>query len=163
MITREPPDHVGFGHSCRDIECRSPTQRLVCVDWVLAAAVVIAAGYILGSAGGFSAGRFMGWFAGGVVDVLLGEPLGLNGIIFAGITYLALRFRERFLMYGLIQQAIIVFVVVMLAQLLRTLSLNFFANQDWNWLPLTTALSSAVLWPYSYKLFTALEPRRGFR
>tara|TARA_B100000900_G_scaffold278631_1_gene238288 strand:+ start:1509 stop:1976 length:468 start_codon:yes stop_codon:yes gene_type:complete len=108
-------------------------------------------------------GVLWAWFAGGVVDVLLGEPLGLNGIIFAAITYLALRFRERFLMYGLIQQAIIVFVVVMLAQLLRTLSLNFFANQDWNWLPLTTALSSALLWPYSYKLFKALEPRRGFR
>jgi hypothetical protein len=66
-------------------------------------------------------------------------------------------------MYGAIQQALIVFIVVMLAQLFRGFSLNFFANQDWNLLPLTTAVSSALLWPYAYRFFRALEPRRGLR
>ena len=108
-------------------------------------------------------GVLWAWCAGGIIDVLLGEPLGLNGVIFATIAYLLLRFRERFLMYSAIQQGLMVFVVVLLAQLLRNFSLSFFANQDWNWLPLTTAVSSALLWPYCHKLFKALEPRRGFR
>ena len=108
-------------------------------------------------------GVLWAWLAGSVVDILLGEPLGLNGLLFATITYLSLRFRERFVMYGAIQQALIVFIVVMLAQAVRSFSLNFFANQDWNLLPLTTDLSSGLLWPYAYRSFRALEPRRGFR
>lgn len=108
-------------------------------------------------------GVLWAWLAGGVVDVLLGEPLGLNGLIFATITYLLLRFRERVAMYGAIQQALMVFIVVLLAQLFRNFSLNFFANQDWNLLPLTTALSSGLLWPYAYRFFKALEPHRGIR
>ena len=108
-------------------------------------------------------GVLWAWFAGCIVDVLLGEPLGLNGLIFATITYLLLRFRERFAMYGAIQQVLIVFTVIMLAQLLRSFSLNFFANQDWNWLPLTTAVSTALLWPYAFKFFQALESHRGLR
>ena len=103
------------------------------------------------------------WFAGCIVDVLLGEPLGLNGLIFATITYLLLRFRERFAMYGAIQQILIVFTVSVSAQLLRSFSLNFLANQDWNWLPLTTAVSTALLWPYAFKFFQALELNRGLR
>lgn len=108
-------------------------------------------------------GVLWAWFAGCIVDVLLGEPLGLNGLIFATITYLLLRFRERFAMYGAIQQVLIVYAVIMFAQLLRSFSLNFFANQDWNWLPLTTAVSTALLWPYAFKFFQALESHRGLR
>ncbi len=108
-------------------------------------------------------GLLWAWFAGCIVDVLLGEPLGLNGLIFATITYLLLRFRERFVMSGAIQQVLIVFTVIMFAQLLRSFSLNFFANQDWNWLPLTTAVSTALLWPYAFKFFQALESHRGLR
>ena len=52
---------------------------------------------------------------------------GLNGLIFATITYLLLRFRERFAMYGAIQQVLIVFTVTGSAQLLRSFSLNFFS------------------------------------
>ena len=108
-------------------------------------------------------GVLWAWFAGCIVDVLLGEPLGLNGLIFATITYLLLRFRERFAMYGAIQQVLIVFTVIMFAQLLRSFSLNFFANQGWNWLPLTTAVSTSLLWPYAFKFFQALESHRGLR
>ena len=108
-------------------------------------------------------GVLWAWFAGCIVDVLLGEPLGLNGLIFATITYLLLRFRERFAMYGAIQQILIVFTVSVSAQLLRSFSLNFLANQDWNWLPLTTAVSTALLWPYAFKFFKALELNRGLR
>ena len=108
-------------------------------------------------------GVLWAWFAGCIVDVLLGEPLGLNGLIFATITYLLLRFRERFAMYSAIQQVLMVFTVIMFAQLLRSFSLNFFANQDWNWLPLTTAVSTALLWPYAFKFLQALESHRGLR
>jgi hypothetical protein len=56
-----------------------------------------------------------------------------------------------------------VFVIVVSAQVVRSLCLNFFNNQDWSILPLTTALVSALLWPYVYKLLKALEPKGGFR
>ena len=66
-------------------------------------------------------------------------------------------------MFGLVQQAMLVFVIVVSAQVVRSLCLNFFNNQDWSILPLTTALVSALLWPYVYKLLKALEPKGGFR
>ena len=110
-----------------------------------------------------SLGVVWAWLGGFFVDALLAEPLGLNGAIFAALTYLLLRFRERILMYGLVQQAILVFVFVATAQTVRSLCLNFFNNQDWNLLPLTTSLVSAVLWPYVYKLLRALEPKGGLR
>ena len=103
------------------------------------------------------------WLSGFFVDALLAEPFGLNGAIFAAATYVLLRFRERILMFGLVQQAMLVFVIVVSAQVVRGLCLNFFNNQDWNILPLTTALVSALLWPYVYKLLKALEPKGGFR
>ena len=87
----------------------------------------------------------------------------MNGAIFAAMTYVLLRFRERILMYRPVQQAMLVLVFVAAAQIVRSLCLNFFNNQDWNVLPLTTALASALLWPYVYKLLRALEPKGSFR
>ena len=130
----------------------------------VAAAMVVTAADVLGSASRHTPWRSVwAWLGGFFVDALLAEPLGLNGAIFAALTYLLLRFRERILMYGLVQQAILVFVFVATAQTVRSLCLNFFNNQDWNLLPLTTSLVSAVLWPYVYKLLRALEPKGGLR
>ncbi|GIR63672.1 MAG: hypothetical protein CM15mP68_3380 [Pseudomonadota bacterium] len=129
----------------------------------VAAAMVVTAADVLGSASRHTPWRSVGVARRLFVDALLAEPLGLNGAIFAALTYLLLRFRERILMYGLVQQAILVFVFVATAQTVRSLCLNFFNNQDWNLLPLTTSLVSAVLWPYVYKLLRALEPKAGLR
>ena len=108
-------------------------------------------------------GVLWAWLGGFFVDALLAEPLGLNGAIYAAMTYVLLRFRERILMYRPVQQAMLVLVFVAAAQIVRSLCLNFFNNQDWNVLPLTTALASALLWPYVYKLLRALEPKGSFR
>ena len=57
-------------------------------------------------------GVLWAWLGGFFVDALLAEPLGLNGAIFAAMTYVLLRFRERILMYRPIQQAMLVLVFV---------------------------------------------------
>ena len=75
-------------------------------------------------------GVLWAWLGGFFVDALLAEPLGLNGAIFAAMTYVLLRFRERILMYRPVQQAMLVLVFVAAAQIVRSLCLNFFNNQD---------------------------------
>ena len=108
-------------------------------------------------------GVLWAWLAGFFVDILLAEPMGLNGAIFASLTYMLLRFRERILMYGFVQQAIVVFVFVVIAQVIRSFWLDFFNNQGWSVLPLTSGLITALLWPYAHKLLRALEPKGSFR
>ena len=73
-------------------------------------------------------GLFVAYLMGLVVDALLAEPLGLNGIIFAGVTFVTWSFFERLRMYSVLQQAGVVFALVAGAELLRmgVLSLEFF-------------------------------------
>ena len=53
------------------------------------------------------------WVMGFFVDVMLAEPLGLNGMILASTTYISWRFYERLRMYSALQQCGVVFLLVL--------------------------------------------------
>ena len=91
----------------------------------VAAAMVVTAADVLGFAGQLAPRCLVGVARGLFVDALLAEPLGLNGAIFAAMTYVLLRFRERILMYRPVQQAMLVLVFVAAAQIVRSLCLIF--------------------------------------
>ena len=93
-------------------------------------------------------GIILSWIFGLFVDVLLNEPFGLNGAIFSSLTFFVWRFHQRHQMHSLVQQSMLIFLVIFFAEVFRAFVMDAVADQPWDVLPLTTAFSSAVLWPF---------------
>lgn len=102
-------------------------------------------------------GVFYGFVLGLLLDLIEGAPLGQNALVFSLLAYLSLLVYPRMRAYALIQQAVLVFVLLGIAQLveqwLRTLLGPFSINLAF----LLSALIGAVLWPW---LFTMLQTLR---
>ena len=102
-------------------------------------------------------GLIAAWSVGLCQDVLAGDPLGLNGAILAGITYLTWRFYERLRMYAVLQQCAPLFVLVAFAEWLRSLVLYWALALPLGWTFLVPALISAMIWPFLYLLLQRLR------
>jgi len=102
-------------------------------------------------------GLIAAWILGALVDVLQAEPLGLNGVILAAITYVAWRFYERLRMYSVAQQCGVVFLLVLGAELLRAMVLEVVSGRGWSWGLLLPPLSSMLVWPFVAVLLTRLR------
>ena len=101
------------------------------------------------------------WVLGMLLDVLLAQPLGLNGLILAGVTYISWRFYERLRMYSALQQSGVVFVLVALAELVRGLALNLDSQRGVGWELLSVPVVSMLAWPVIY--LALLRLRVGLR
>ena len=88
------------------------------------------------------------WLFGFYVDALVGDPFGLNGAIFASITFYLLHFKDRLRLQSLSQQMIMIFLMVFLSEIFRGYVLNAVFHQNWDLQPLTLAVSSMLLWPF---------------
>lgn len=104
-------------------------------------------------------GLIMAWLIGALVDVLQAEPLGLNGVLLAGITYVAWRFYERLRMYSIVQQCGVVFVLVLTAEFLRGLVLYLVDDRSLSWGLFGPAFVSLWVWPFLALLLTRLRVR----
>lgn len=93
-------------------------------------------------------GLIAAWLLGALVDVLQADPLGLNGVILAAITYVAWRFYERLRMYSIVQQCGVVFVLVLGAELTRAVVLNLAEDRGLSWGVLGPPAVSLLLWPF---------------
>jgi rod shape-determining protein MreD len=102
-------------------------------------------------------GLIAAWVLGALVDVLQAEPLGLNGVILAGITYVAWRFYERLRMYSVAQQCAVVFLLVAAAEMFRALVLELVDDRGWSWGVLGPAAFSMLLWPLVAMVLTRLR------
>jgi len=102
------------------------------------------------------------WVLGFFVDVLEGSLLGLNGLVLALVTYLALSLYQRLRMFTMLQQASTIFILVGLHQLVSFLVLTG-SNQNTspNLMFLVSAVTSAIVWPLVFYLLRYL--RRSFR
>lgn len=95
-------------------------------------------------------GLISAWMVGVAADVLQADPLGLNGILLAGITYIAWRFYERLRMYSVIQQCGVVFLLVLASELLRALVQDAAWERGVSWGILLPAATSMLVWPVVY-------------
>ncbi len=103
----------------------------------------------------------IGWLLGLVVDVLLGSLLGQHALAYAVIAFITVKLHKQIRVYPLWQQALSVFTLVALGQLLVVWikGITGEAPDTWTyWLP---SLTSAVLWPWLYLVLRDL--RRKFR
>ena len=101
------------------------------------------------------------WCVGLLVDVLYADPIGLNGFILAGVTYVAWRFFERLRMYSVLQQCGIVFVLGLAAELLSVLVIGLGSERQWGWAVVLSPLTSMLAWPLVFLLL--LRIRTGVR
>lgn len=95
-------------------------------------------------------GLISAWVIGLAADVLLADPLGLNGILLAGITYIAWRFYERLRMYSVFQQCGVVFLLVLGSELLRGFVQDAAWSRGWSWGVFAPAAMSMLAWPLVY-------------
>lgn len=102
-------------------------------------------------------GLVAAWVVGLLVDALYADPLGLNGALLAGITYVAWRFYERLQMYAVVQQAGVVFALILVNEGVRMTVQNIAWDRGWSWQFVLPALTSALLWPFVFVLFQRLR------
>ena len=95
-------------------------------------------------------GLISAWVIGLAADVLLADPLGLNGILLAAITYIAWRFYERLRMYSVVQQCGVVFLLVLSSELVRSLVQDAAWGRGWSWGVVAPAVMSMLAWPFVY-------------
>lgn len=93
-------------------------------------------------------GMITAWFVGLLVDILLGDPLGVNGFCLAALTYITWSLYERLRMYSVLQQAGVVFVLVLGTEVLRNLVHVASRGAAFEWQVLLPAVVSMLLWPF---------------
>lgn len=102
-------------------------------------------------------GLVAAWLLGLFVDVLTAEPLGLNGALLAVLTYITWSLYERLRMFSALQQSIILFFLVLLAEFVRMLALLALVERDAQFGFVLVALSSALLWSVVQALLNGVQ------
>lgn len=102
-------------------------------------------------------GLVAAWLLGLLVDVLLGEPLGLNGAMLAVLTYITWSLYERVRMFSALQQSIILFFLVLGAEFVRMLGLLLLIERELQFGFVLVALVSALLWGLIRGLLTGIQ------
>ena len=102
-------------------------------------------------------GLVSAWLTGILLDVLYADPLGLNGVILASVTYLGWRFYERFRMYSIVQQGGVVFFLVLAGEIIRLVVQDLVFDRGFSWGVLSPPLVSFLIWPFLYLLLSRLK------
>lgn len=108
-------------------------------------------------------GLIVAWLLGFGLDVLLENPLGLNGFILALLTYVTWRFHERLRMWSILQQGGVLFVLLLTGEVLRGSLLVIVDGRGFPIAALLAALSSTLIWPAVSILLDRLQRQVGVR
>lgn len=100
------------------------------------------------------------WCVGLFFDVLLGEPLGLHGIGFAGATWIAARYRARFAMYRLTQQIATVFLIAAGVAAVKALARLLVPDTEFVWNQMLAAVGAVLAYPFLYAVITPFAARQ---
>lgn len=92
-------------------------------------------------------GLIWAWVLGVLLDVLQADPLGLNALSLATITYVTWKLYERLRMYTVVQQCGVVFLLTAAAELFRLLVHALWLDREISFLFITGALMSGLIWP----------------
>jgi rod shape-determining protein MreD len=92
-------------------------------------------------------GMISAWITGLLVDVLYADPLGVNGFCLAALTYVTWSFYERFRMYSVAQQGVVVFLLVLGTEFIRMAAQWLGRDGAMSWWILLPAVMSTVAWP----------------
>jgi len=102
-------------------------------------------------------GLIWAWILGLLVDVLTADPLGLNAIILATVTYVTWKLYERLRMYSVVQQCATVFFLVAFGELSRGLVQLVVSGRELSAAVIVGALVSALVWPLVNAILQRLQ------
>lgn len=106
-------------------------------------------------------GLIAAWLTGLALDIVLADPLGLNALLLASVTYVAWRFCDRLKMYALAQQCFVVFGLMLATDLTRVVVQDLTWDRGISSLVFLPALVGALVWPLVGEVLDRL--RLGFR
>jgi len=104
-------------------------------------------------------GITVGFCAGLLKDLVLGTNLGVYALSYSCLVYLVLLLHQRLRMYPFLQQAVVVFLIIAVCQLLVQWCRDLLGSDitgDMNLLP---ALLSGFIWPWIYVIMRSLQMR----
>lgn len=103
----------------------------------------------------------VGWLVGLFVDVITGNLLGQHALSLAVVAFVTVKVHTQVRVYPLWQQALSVFVLVALSQLLVVWVKGIIGQAPESWVYWAPSVTSAVLWPWVYIVMR--DVRRKFR
>ena len=102
-----------------------------------------------------------GWAAGLMLDITLGNLLGLHALAMSIVAFLTIKLYQRIRVYPLGQQALAILVLVAMSQLLILWILGIIGATPDSWTYWLPSISSAIIWPWMFIVMRGA--RRHFR
>lgn len=96
------------------------------------------------------------WVVGVLMDILMGSALGVTAFSYALVIFLTARFHLRLRQFPVWQQALIIFSLVLITQVVDIIVLPQTIS-SYMWLP---AVTSMIIWPLNYTFLRSI--RRSF-
>jgi rod shape-determining protein MreD len=106
-------------------------------------------------------GLIAAWTVGLFVDVLHGDLLGVNAITLAALTYVTWSLHERLRMHTKIQQATVLLVLALAAEIGRHAVHMVTMHAELTLAVVVPALMTAVLWPPAYLILRWIRRHLG--
>ncbi|WP_189466468.1 rod shape-determining protein MreD [Litchfieldella qijiaojingensis] len=104
-------------------------------------------------------GVMHGFVLGLLLDLIEGSPLGQNALTLSLLAFLCALVYQRLRAYSLVQQAVLVFVLLGLVQLVEQWLQTIFGPFSIHLAFLLPSLIGAVLWPWLFTMLQALRRR----
>lgn len=106
-------------------------------------------------------GVFTAWCLGLLVDVLRADILGMNALAMALIAYLVLSAHQRFQLFPLAQQSLLVFLLIGLAQMVVHFLHQILGEAGSGFDYLLPALTSGLIWPLFRAFWDTVNRKLG--
>jgi rod shape-determining protein MreD len=106
-------------------------------------------------------GMISAWCIGLLLDVLRGDPLGVNAICLATLTYVTWSLYERLRMYSVPQQGAVILGLVLAADLFRSVVQIFARDGQFDWRFVAPAVISMLIWPLVYASLSRIHSQFG--
>lgn len=128
------------------VEFRPDWVTLVLIYWAMALPTRI--------------GVTIAWFAGLLLDVSYGTLMGQHAVGIVLVIFVIHKQHQRLRVASLLQQAIVIFFLLLLKQLLTLWVDGMLGRAPDNWLYFMPTITSTLLWPWTYLILRDL--RRKF-
>lgn len=108
-------------------------------------------------------GVTIAWLAGLMLDVSHGAILGQHALGLTLVIYIIHLQHQRLRVASLIQQAIVIFVLLLLKQLIVLWVSGIVGHAPDTWLYFMPTITGAMLWPWIYIILRDIRRRFGYR
>ncbi len=99
------------------------------------------------------------WLAGFFVDVLTGTLMGQHALAMAVVAFVTVKLHKQIRVYPLWQQALSVFTMVALGQLLVVWIKGIIGESPQSWLYWSPSVTSAIVWPWVFMMLRSIRRR----